>query len=152
MLHTAGLLLIERGRHEFIGDLPRGYTLWSHHTPGSTPVLELYGNPRDGYYRSAVRFAGHVDELLTANKAQDDLIRADVRGYNKFAAYNAILDWNRWVDYNNHFHGVNLGHLDPRNLNNAYGLQWHCRDDDQEILTHKHNHPAMTFNCTCVFR
>jgi hypothetical protein len=142
----------EQGRHEFIGDLPRGYTLWPHHTPDSTPVLELYGNPRNGYYRSALRFTGHLDELLTANKARDDLIRADVRGYNTFAAYNAIVDWNRWVDNNIHFYGVNLGHFDPRDLNNAVGLQWHPRDADQEILTHQRNHPAITFNCTCVLR
>jgi hypothetical protein len=146
-------LTIKTGRHAFIGDLPTGYTLWIHpSTGGQTPVLELYGNPRDSYYRSAERFTGHISELLTANTARDDLIRASVRGHNTFEAYHAILHWNEWVEYNLQVHGIFLGYCDPRDLSHANDLQWYRRHADPEVAADCQNPAAFTLTCRCVFR
>jgi hypothetical protein len=146
------LLTMRTGRHEFIGDLPRGYNLWTHPTPGQTPVLEVYGNPRNGHYRSATRFTIHVGELLTANDAADAPIRAAVHGHNIFAALHATLDWNKWVDYYIENYGIFYEHRNPNIMAHADDLQWLRHYADQEILTHKQNHSAIALNCTCVLR
>jgi hypothetical protein len=146
-------LTIKTGRHAFIGDFPTGYTLWIHPSHrDQTPVLELYGNPRDGYYRSGERFTGHVSELLTANHARDDLIRASVRGHNTFEAYLAILRWNEWFEYNAQVRGIFLGRRDPRNPSHAHDLPWYRRYADQEVAADRQNPAAFTFTCRCVFR
>jgi hypothetical protein len=146
------LLTMRTDRHEFIGDLPRGCTLWTHPPRGQIPVLEVYGDPRDGHYRSATRFTIHVGELLTANDAADAPIRAAVHENNTFAAFHAILDWNKWVDYYIENYGIFYDYRNPNIMAHAGDLQWLRRYANQEIHADKQRDPTIAFNCNCVFR
>jgi hypothetical protein len=143
---------MDTGRHQFIGDLPNGYTLWTHQTGGQTAVLELYGNPRGPYYRSAARFSGHVGELITANNASDAQVRARVQAQNQDNARQAIIVYNVIIAHRARFYGMFGYQRDPNNMNHAHDLPWTSLDANAEVLADQQNHAALVFTCTCVFR
>lgn len=147
---TATLLTRKPGLHQFFGDLPHGYTLWTHVTPGETDVEEPIGHPGD-YFRSAKRFSGHVGEMLTANSAEEQRIRAEIDADNQSKASEAIVRQNQesirlwrligqkyvWFDHNDYAAGRAL--ITPRVAN-------------AEISADRQTNRTIAIPCSCVFR
>jgi hypothetical protein len=146
-------LTTQPGPHQFIGDLPRGYTLWTQPSKkNQTDIEELYGHPSGENFRSARRFSGHVGEMLVLKEIREASLRAEVQRDNQNMARSAIQSHNVLTYYQARVHDIHGIVLDINNLNDARRLSWPRRDADAEVLADQQSTAAITFNCVCVLR
>ena len=144
------------GPHQFVGDIPNGFTLWTHTTKGGSVIEEVYGNSR-GLYRSAVGFTIHIGELLAANNARDAQIRAQVAAQDLADASDAIVEHNR-VKMDEYLSNPSIfppckNPNDPDALEYARTIGFVPRDVDAAVLADRLNNPAVRIpNCTCTLR
>jgi len=143
------------GPHQFVGDIPNGFTLWTHTTKGGSVIEEVYGNSR-GLYRSAVGFTIHIGELLAANNARDAQIRAQVAAQDLVDAYNAVIDHNRVKVDEFPITGILPPFKNPDDsdvLEYARTIGFVARDVDAAVLADRRNNPAVRIpNCACTLR
>lgn len=151
--HSGSSIDKATGPHDFVGDLPHGFTLWTHTTTGGAVIDEVYGNP-GGTYRSAKGFAIHIGELLAVNNARDVNIRAQIEAQNLADARSAVIDHNR--DTVNAFPTTGVlpafkNPNDPDVVEYARTIGFVPCDADAVVLADRRNHrtiPAVPCNCT----
>jgi hypothetical protein len=146
-------LILQPGLHEFIGDLPRGYTLWTHQSDKyHNDIEELYGHPSGKPFRSSRLFSGHIGEMLAAKDAREAGIRAEVLEDNDNMARSAIKQHNMEGYHQAKANGIYGTPLDINDPNDARNLPWPRRNAEQEVLADQQSTAAVVITCACAFR
>ncbi|TIA25677.1 hypothetical protein D6C81_01463 [Aureobasidium pullulans] len=145
-------LVTKYGKVEFLGDLPRGYTLWTH-TPDKTvrkkedarPIELVYGHPKKGkYFRSAKHFLGHFVEIMAVNWQRQEIIHQATREENLRRGRDAVHRQNEA----NLATGLWYHELDPDNPAHAIGLYDH-KDITEAVESDQAANPTIDIPCNC---